>query len=282
MRIRSLALALTTSLACSTHPALDEPAEDSAPVEHAAAAARDHGAAPAAAPAHASAHWTYAGAEGPEHWGELDPAFSLCKSGQHQTPIDLHGAAQKDPTIGPLAFAYAPTPLRILNNGHTVQVEVTSASTLRAIGQTWRLLQFHAHAPSEHTVDGESFALEVHFVHKNDEGRLAVVGVLFAEGAESKALAPYFAYAPHDVAPAADVPGTQIDLGALFPKKSPYFHYVGSLTTPPCSEGVEWFVLAEPQQIGKAQLAAFAGAEHGPTNRPVQPDKGRDVAAFRP
>lgn len=279
MRVHPLALAFATSLACTTDPRPADPTStDPAPAEDHVAPARAEPVAHAAHPA----HWTYAGSEGPEHWGELDPAFSLCKTGHRQTPIDLHVGAQSDATLGPIAFAYAPTPLRILNNGHTVQVEVTSASTLRAVGKTWKLIQFHAHAPSEHTVDGESFALEVHFVHKDDDGRLAVVGVLFVEGAESKALAPYFAYAPHDVAPAVDVPEEKIDLAALFPAKAPYFHYVGSLTTPPCSEGVEWFVLAHPQQIGKGQLAAFAEAEHGPTNRPVQPVFARDVAAFRP
>lgn len=231
---------------------------------------------------HPAVHWTYEGAEGPEHWGDLDPAWAACKTGKGQTPIDLTKGAPSDISLGQLVFKYQPIPLEIVNNGHTIQVEVKSDSSLSAVGTKWRLLQFHAHASSEHTVDKKSFALEIHFVHRNDKGNLAVVGVLFDVGKENAALAPYFDHAPKEKGPAKLVQGKSLDLGKIFGPKAAYYHYQGSLTTPPCTEGVEWFVLQEVQQISAAQLAKFTETEHGPTHRPVQALGERDLAAFKP
>lgn len=231
---------------------------------------------------HPAVHWTYEGAEGPEHWGDLDPAWAVCKTGQGQTPIDLTKGAPSDISLGQLVFKYQPIPLEIVNNGHTIQVEVKSDASLSAVGTKWKLVQFHAHASSEHTVDKKSFAFEIHFVHKNDKGNLAVVGVLFDVGKENVALAPYFDHAPKEKGAAKLIEGKSLDLGKIFGPKAAYYHYQGSLTTPPCTEGVEWFVLQEVQQISAAQLAKFTETEHGPTHRPVQALGKRDLAAFKP
>ncbi len=263
-------------------PPVESPAT-AEPVAHAPVAPVAHTPEPAhPSPNHPAVHWTYEGAEGPEHWGDLDPAFALCKTGKGQTPVDLRKGAHADAKLSPLAFAYQPIPLQILNNGHTIQVEDTTKSSLTVLGSTWKLLQFHAHASSEHTVDQKSFAFEIHFVHKNDKGNLAVLGVLFDVGKENAVLAPYFDHAPKEKGPATRVEGKTIDLGKLFGPKAAYYHYQGSLTTPPCTEGVEWFVLQEIQQISAAQLAKFTTIEHGPTHRPVQALGQRDLAAFKP
>lgn len=289
-RLACIGLSILVVSACDDARPTPAPAA-SPPVAHATASPIvtaepvAHPAEPAhanAGPNHPAVHWTYEGAEGPEHWGDLDPAWKLCKTGTGQTPIDLTKSVHADVSLTPLVFAYQPIPLKILNNGHTIQVEDTTDSSLAGPDGKWKLLQFHAHASSEHTVDKKSFALEIHFVHKNDKGNLAVVGVLFDVGKENAALAPYFDHAPKEKGPAKLVEGKSLDLGKLFGPQAAYYHYQGSLTTPPCTEGVEWFVLQEVQQISAAQLAKFTETEHGPTHRPVQALGKRALAAFKP
>jgi carbonic anhydrase len=228
-------------------------------------------------------HWAYEGEGGPEHWGDLSSDFAACKTGTKQTPIDLSTKSEKGKDLKPLAFAYAPIPLQILNNGHTVQVANTSTSSLTNAAGKWNLAQFHMHASSEHTVDGKSFDMELHLVHKNDKGELLVVGVFLKKGKENKALAAVFDNAPSEVSkePKA-ISGAKIDLASLLPAKAAYYTYTGSLTTPPCSEGVNWFVLAAPAEVSDAQIAKFKAVTHGPTNRPVQPAQGRTVVQFKP
>jgi len=189
-------------------------------------------------------HWTY-----DEAWGDLAPEFATCKTGQKQTPIDLASSTPAAKELAPLVVAYPPFPLSIFNNGHTVQVDAAAAGgTLTAEGKKWPLVQFHFHAPSEHTLNGKTFPAELHFVHKNDKGELAVVGILLEVGTPNTALASVFDNAPVTASkgPTA-VPSATLDLSALFPAKAAYYTYAGSLTTPPCSEGVTWYVLASPR-----------------------------------
>ncbi len=229
----------------------------------------------AASPALASTHWGY----GPEHggpakWSELDPEFATCGLGKLQSPIDIVGAKQAD--LPAIEFAYRPGTLKVVNNGHTIQGVVAPGSTITVAGHAYELQQFHFHAPSEEAISGKRSALVAHLVHKDADGKLAVVAVLFDVGEESAALAPVFAKLP--AAPQTDVrlEGLAFDPAAVLPAKRGYFEFEGSLTTPPCTEGVRWLVLRQHATISKAELAAFKKLY--PANaRPLQPRNGRPI-----
>lgn len=211
-------------------------------------------------------HWSYAGNTGPEHWGELQPDFKVCQLGLEQTPIDLDGGVKGE--AGSVALDYKPLPLRIVNNGHTIQVNA-DAGCACSIGNTkFDLLQFHFHHPSEHLLSGKPFDLECHFVHKSASGALAVVGVFIRPGAKNAVLAPLFDAMPAKEGPEVRAAGS-IDSAALMPKSGGYFRYMGSLTTPPCSEGLTWTVYKEPIEASADQIRQFASLF--PNNaRPVQ------------
>jgi carbonic anhydrase len=235
-----------------------------------------------AAPAH-GAHWSYEGATGPAHWAELDPDCEVCKEGQAQSPIDLVTAAVQ--AGSPANLDYGNTSLRVeqhehvaslVDNGHTIQVTVEEGSTFTTSHGTYQLKQFHFHTPSEHTIDGRSFPMEVHFVHQSADGRLAVVGIFFVEGAANANLAKLIAHFPAGSGQSAELPAEKIDLDLHLPKDRTAYTYMGSLTTPPCSEGVEWYVLREPVPASREQLEAFAARLHQ-NHRPVQPLNGRTV-----
>jgi carbonic anhydrase len=214
----------------------------------------------------APAHWSYSGATGPEHWGQLQPDFKVCQLGVEQTPIDLTAGIKGDP--GALAPDYKALPLRIVNNGHTIQVNADSGSSCSIAGTKYDLLQFHFHHPSEHLLAGKPFDLECHFVHKSASGALAVVGVFIRPGPRNAALAPLFDAMPAKEGPEVKAAGS-VDAAALLPKSGGYFRYMGSLTTPPCSEGVTWTVFKEPIEASPAQIKQFAALF--PNNaRPVQ------------
>ena len=221
-------------------------------------------------------HWGYSGDEGPAHWGDLSADWAACKDGRMQSPIDIVGAFGAQ-TIGN-TMAYEPTPLNIVHNGHTVQVNYQAGSSMTVGGEAYALLQLHFHAPSEHTVGGKAYAMEIHLVHQSASGQLAVVGVMIEEGAESAALADIWANMPMTATPEASHAGTAVDAAAILPDAARYYHYKGSLTTPPCSEGVRWFVLEAPITASAAQIAQFEEAA-GPNARPVQPLNERLVIA---
>lgn len=174
-------------------------------------------------------HWTYEGAEGPEFWGELRPD-SLCSTGQEQTPIDAPATAPTNPAD--ITFNYQPTALTIFNNGHTVQVNYDEGSSIDVGGKTYNLKQFYFHTPSEHTLKGQPTDLEMHLVHQSADGQLAVVGVMLKQGAENSTYAPVFNNMP------GAVNDVTVNAADLLPAERTYYRYNGSLTTPPCSEGV--------------------------------------------
>lgn len=221
--------------------------------------------------AHAQPHWGYEGEYGPEHWGSLDPGFAVCNNGREQSPIDLTGAASE--ALSEIGFDYAPSPISIVNNGHSIQVDYQAGSGIVLDGTRYGLVQFHFHHRSEHTVDGADFPLELHLVHADAEGALAVVGVFLEEGGANEALAPVFSQMPKEAGPAAVVEGT-VDAAALLPERRTTWRYPGSLTTPPCSEGVSWLVMTEPVTASREQIEAFR-ALFPVNNRPVQPLNGR-------
>lgn len=220
-------------------------------------------------------HWSYAGEQGPEHWGDLSPSFEACKSGRMQSPIDITAEAT-GLALGMSShdYAYRETPLRILHNGHTVQLNYAPGSIMTIQGKAYELLQFHFHAPSEHTVEGRAYPMEAHFVHQDSHGGLAVVSVLIEEGAANAALAEAWAHLPAGESAEKEVAEVSVDAGAILPPGGRYHHYKGSLTTPPCSEGVRWFVLSEPISMSAAQIQRFEEAV-GANARPVQPLNAR-------
>lgn len=214
----------------------------------------------------AGAHWSYDGATGPEHWGELAPEFKVCQLGGQQTPINLvhatHGAAEAP------GFAYRAFPLSLVNNGHTVQANAAPGSFLTLDGVRYELKQFHLHHPSEHRVDGRAFDMELHLVHASAEGALAVVGVFIAAGAHNPVLEPVLGHLPASEGGTAEA-GVSFDPAGVLPASRESFRYTGSLTTPPCSEGLAWTVFREPVTASPAQIAAFAALF--PNNaRPIQ------------
>lgn len=216
--------------------------------------------------AHGTAHWSYEGNSGPVHWGDLQPDFKMCQLGLEQTPIDL-AENMKGQSAAP-QFLYRTLPLRIVNNGHTIQVNAEPGSSCMIAGTKYDLLQFHFHHPSEHLVAGKSFDLECHFVHRSAAGELAVVGVFIRPGARNSALASVFDAMPDKVGPEKTALGA-VDPMALFPKSGGYFRYMGSLTTPPCSEGLTWTVFKEPIEASGEQIQQFAGLFKN-NARPVQ------------
>ena len=222
--------------------------------------------------ASASAHWTYEGVDGPAYWSELDPAYAACSDGSAQSPINItHPRATP---LKNLKFSYTMGIADVTNNGHTVQANANPGSTMTVNGTTYPLLQIHFHAPGEHEVNGKKYPVEVHFVHKTDAGAIAVVGVLIEEGRhDNKNWEP--------LVKALSVPvnghvSAALNWSAMLPENQQTFRYAGSLTTPPCSEGVAWNVMATPVKLSHRQIEAFMAAYEG-NFRPVQPLNNRSV-----
>ena len=223
--------------------------------------------------AHGEVHWSYQGHGGPAAWAKLNPEYATCGTGKHQSPIDIKTATHAD--LPEIQLAWQPGAFKVVNNGHTIQVTVPEGSSITVGDRKYELLQFHFHTPSEEAVKGKHAALVAHFVHKDAEGKLAVIGVLFDVGAENAGLAQVFAKMPAKAGEEATL-DAPLDPSALVPAKRPYWEFEGSLTTPPCSEGVRWLVLQQRSTLSKAQLAAFQKLY--PKNaRPVQPLNGRAV-----
>ena len=215
---------------------------------------------------HQGGHWGYVDEAGPEHWADLSEDYVTCKTGTKQSPIDLRESVKA--RLSPLEFDYRAVPLKVLNNGHTIQVDQKGAGSLKFQGQEYQLLQFHFHTPSEHHVAGQPREMEAHFVHKNAQGQLAVVGVLIKSGKENGVLKAVWEGMPKEVKETM-VKGAVINAGDVLPQGKHYQHYIGSLTTPPCSEGVRWIVMNEPIEMSQAQVEAFKSLF--PHNaRPVQ------------
>ena len=211
--------------------------------------------------------WSYSGPTGPEHWGDLDPRFAAAKTGRCQSPIDLTGPLQAG--IDGVVFSYRAAPLNVTNNGHSIQVDCPPGSSMTLGDRRYELRQFHFHTPSEHTVDGRFYEMELHLVHQDAEGRFAVVGVFLTTGDEHPTLSRIWEQMPRTVGEtfANDTP---IDPSDFLPADLSCIEYEGSLTTPPCTEGVAWVMLMEPSHAPAAQIEQFTEVI-GQNNRPVQP-----------
>ncbi len=241
-----------------------------APVGNAVAGAPigDH----AATTGHAS-HWDYRGEGGPESWGTLRPEFATCASGTRQSPIDIRDGLRLD--LEPIRFDYLTSTIRVIDNGHTVQVNVGGGSSLEVMGRRFELVQFHFHRPSEERVDGRRFDMVVHLVHKDLDGKLAVVAVLLNRGAAQPLIQTVWNNLPLEKGMDQPV-RAPVDLNALLPERRDYFTYMGSLTTPPCTEGVLWMVMKTPVEVSPEQIGIFTRLY--PMNaRPLQAARGRMI-----
>lgn len=217
-------------------------------------------------------HWSYEGETGPDNWGGLHPEFVLCADGSAQTPIDIADVVVAD--LADPVFGYGDGETKILNNGHTIQAVPRLGNTLAIADAESELLQMHFHAPSEHTIAGVQAAAEVHFVHASLDKELTVVGVLIEEGDEdNEAWAPFIAGMTTEEGAETQ---SDFDWAAMLPDDHASFRYSGSLTVPPCNEGVNWVLLAETVELSADQIAAMTGA-YANNARPVQPQNDRVV-----
>jgi len=223
--------------------------------------------------AHAQVHWSYAGPGSPENWSKLDPENMLCGVGKRQSPIDIREGARLE--LEPVKFDYRPTPLRIVDNGHTIQVNYGEGSYITVAGERFELKQFHFHKPAEERIDGRWFDMVAHLVHKSMDGRLAVVAVLFEMRDQPNAfLRNVWPHLPLEPGREVMMHEVMIDATKLLPETRTYFTYMGSLTTPPCSEGVRWIVLKTPVEVSFDQVAVFSKL-YSMNARPIQPSHGR-------
>jgi len=223
-------------------------------------------------------HWAYRGHGGPSEWGSLDPEFGTCKLGKLQSPIDIRGAKAAD--LPAIKFDYKPSALKIIDNGHTIQVNYAPGSSIDVGGVRYELLQFHFHRPSEEKIDGKAHAMVAHLVHKNSAGKLAVVAVLLDQGGASELIDSLWKNLPKEKEKENVADNVTVDVAKLLPENKGYYTFQGSLTTPPCSEDVTWFVLKSPLKIADSQIAAFAKIY--PLNaRPVQPLNGRIIQTMK-
>jgi carbonic anhydrase len=222
------------------------------------------------------AHWAYEGETGPQAWGKLKPDFNVCAIGKRQSPINIEDGNTLQGPAEPIQFAYLPSNGSVVNNGHTIQVDVQGDNSVTARGSNYRLLQLHFHTPSEEQINFKRFPMVAHLVHKNIEGQLAVVAVLLQEGESNAMIDKVWTYMPLDNGDRVRMPPGLLDVNELLPKDQRYYQFMGSLTTPPCTEGVLWMVLKQPVSISKAQYKLFT--QLYPNNaRPVQALNGRPV-----
>jgi carbonic anhydrase len=254
-----------------TRPVAPEPPPPARPPRPRPAAAAAGAAAGVKKGADGHRHWAYEGEGGPERWAQMNPEWAQCGKGTRQSPIDIRDSigVQLDPVL----FDYRPSSFKVIDNGHTVQVNVAPGNSIEVIGRRYELLQFHFHRPSEERINGRQFDMVAHLVHKDPEGRLAVVAVLLDRGSAHAVVQTVWNNLPLEKN--EEVPArAQIDLNALLPTERGYYTYMGSLTSPPCTEGVLWMVMKQPVGISPEQLAVFSRLY--PMNaRPVQAAAGR-------
>ncbi len=219
-------------------------------------------------------HWSYEGKGDPKHWGSLDPAFAICKMGHNQSPIDISHPTLAD--LPELKFDYKAVPLSIINNGHTIMVNYAPGSTLTVGNKTYTLKQFHFHHPSEEQINGKGFDMVGHLVHADTDGHLAVVAILFSAGVSNPLLETLWKNIPPEKDKTVEVSTVFVNVEELMPPQLRYYTYSGSLTTPPCTEGVTWYILKSTSSLSNEQLATFTKL-YPHDNRPPQKLNNRQV-----
>jgi carbonic anhydrase len=232
--------------------------------------------------------WSYEGETAPERWGTLDPKFVMCRIGKNQSPIDIDGLIEARLETLKLNYSAGAADIRnhghvaatgaaeILNNGHTVQVNYAPGSTIIVDGRSFELQQFHFHSPSEHRIHGKSFPLEAHLVHADKAGNLAVVAILFAYGAPNPFLSKLWDKMPPTKGDTSKL-AARLNVVQLLRANKDYYRFNGSLTTPPCTEGVRWLVMKSVATVSESQVEQFAKAVGHPNNRPLQAVNARPV-----
>jgi carbonic anhydrase len=243
------------------------------------AAAALVGGAGAAIAADAS-RWSYSGATGPAKWAKLEKSFASCALGKTQSPIDIPDAEARKGDLPPLLFDYRPVPLRIVDDGHTIQVNYAPGSTVSVEGKRYELIEFHFHKPSEQKISGKGHDMEAHLVHKGKDGKFAVIAILLDQGKENALIKTLWANLPPGKDKENVVDAVKINALELLPRDKGYYTFAGSLTSPPCSEDVKWFVLKTPTQISADEIARF-GKSYPMNSRPVQELNARDIQATR-
>lgn len=216
-------------------------------------------------------HWDYSGEAGPQNWARLTPEFHAC-AGQNQSPVNLDGFIEAE--LAPLFVSYTAGASEAANNGHTVQVAYEPGSTLTLDGKRFQLIQFHFHMPSENRIKGNAYPLEGHLVHSDDTGNLVVLAVMFNEGKQNNVLANLWDAPPSE---GAKQPVSRVNIRDMLPDDLDYYRFNGSLTTPPCSEGVRWLVLKQPIVASREQIEALTEAVGHANNRPLQPVNARAI-----
>ncbi len=223
-----------------------------------------------------TSHWGYTGHNTPETWGQLSEKYHSCSDGLNQSPINITHSIT-DPKHAPLNISYSDKGSKeVINNGHTIQVNMEEGDTFVVDGITFELKQFHFHSPSENHIEGKEFALEAHFVHLDKDGNIAVLAVMFEEGKENKDLAKVWAKMPKEEGGKSALKVKDI-AASILPKEKHYYRFNGSLTTPPCTEGVRWFVLETPMTVSKEQIDQFQHTMHHANNRPIQKTNARII-----
>lgn len=223
-------------------------------------------------------HWDYGTLHGPSHWSELNPDFAPCGNGHHQSPIDIRNPQKAD--LPPLQFDYKPVPLDIIDNGHTIMINYAPGSSLTVGGKRYELKQFHFHRPSEEKIDGKGFAMTVHLVYADAQGKLVVVAVLLQQGEDNSLVRELWSNMPTEKEKEEHLNNIQIDMDGLLPADRSYYTFSGSLTTPPCTEDVTWFVLKHPVTVSAAEIEQFSRLYRNDA-RPTQPLYDRVVQESR-
>jgi len=224
-------------------------------------------------PAGHDLHWEYTGAAGPQSWGQLKPEFKTCNSGTRQSPIDIRDGIKVQ--LEPIQFDYRPTPFRVIDNGHTVQVNLDPGNNITVSGRRYELVQFHFHRPSEERINGRQYEMVAHLVHKDAQGRLAVVAVLLDQGKEHPMVQLVWNSLPLEKSIEQASP-VMLDMNLMLPEQRQYYTYMGSLTTPPCTEGVLWLVMKQPATLSPYQASVFSRL-YANNARPVQSASGRMI-----
>ena len=219
-------------------------------------------------------HWDYGSTNGPRHWGDLSPEFHACSSGHRQSPIDIRDTQKAD--LPEIVFEYKPSPLRIIDNGHTVMINYQSGSYVMVGDQRYQLKQFHFHRPSEEKIHGKSADMSVHLVHDNGSGKLIVVAILLQAGEDNPLIHELWKNLPKEQEKEEVLDSIQIDISQLLPQDRSYYTFEGSLTTPPCSENVTWIVLTHATSVSAAEIDQFSQLYRNDA-RPTQPLYGRTI-----
>jgi len=220
-------------------------------------------------------HWGYIDEVAPEYWGELSENYALCSNGNMQTPINI--IATEDVNITPLDFNYTANATTVINNGHTIQVNIDSGSSVQIDGVDFKLLQFHFHTPSENNINGDKFPLEAHFVHQSSDGDLAVVAVMFEKGDSNPIIEKIWSKFPLEEEKEVSLTLSANDIKAIMPSDKDYYKFMGSLTTPPCSENVKWNVFKTSVTISSEQVETFFNIFGHTNNRPIQETNNRNI-----